>query len=53
MAPVAADRTPAAREHPLGVVAAGRGLDDRRAPSATSPASSTHDLTCALATGSS
>ena len=48
------DPRPGRREHALGVVAARAGSDHRRRPpSAYSPASSTHDFTCALATGSS
>ena len=48
------DRGAGAQQHPLGVVAARRAARSRSSrPSASSPASSTHDFTCALATGSS
>ena len=39
------------RQHPLGVVTRPVRLVDGRLPSASSPASSTQDLTWALATG--
>jgi hypothetical protein len=49
--PPRADLAAEALQHAFGVVARDRGLDDGRLALAYSPASSTADFTCALATG--